>query len=81
LYDVACPTQVVSRSLLHTKAVNWALDLLDWTEAAWGDRADAATLAVHTISTLQGTMILAVTLKRPELMDEAAEHLKQLAAV
>jgi TetR/AcrR family transcriptional regulator, transcriptional repressor for nem operon len=55
--------------------------LLDWTEAAWGDRADAATLAVHTISTLQGTMILAVTLKRPELMDEVAEHLKQLAAV
>jgi hypothetical protein len=45
-----------------------------------GDRADAATLAVHTIGTLQGTMILAVTLKRPELMDEAADRLKRLVA-
>jgi TetR/AcrR family transcriptional regulator, transcriptional repressor for nem operon len=52
--------------------------LLAWIELALGDRADAATLAVHTIGTLQGTMILAVTLKRPELMDEVAARLKQL---
>ncbi len=55
--------------------------LLDWIEAVLGDRADANTLAVHTIGTLQGTMILAVTLKRPELMDEVADQLKQLVAV
>ncbi|MBW4695982.1 MAG: TetR/AcrR family transcriptional regulator [Lyngbya sp. HA4199-MV5] len=55
--------------------------LLDWLESVLGDRADAATLAVHIIGTLQGTMILAVTLKRPELMDEVAERLKQLVAV
>jgi TetR/AcrR family transcriptional regulator, transcriptional repressor for nem operon len=51
--------------------------LLDWIEAALGDRVDAARLAVHTLGTLQGTMILAVTLKRPELMDEAAARLKE----
>ena len=55
--------------------------LLDWIESALGDHADAATLAVHTISTLQGTMILAVTLKRPALMDEVANQLKRLVAV
>jgi TetR/AcrR family transcriptional repressor of nem operon len=54
--------------------------LLDWIELALGDRADAASLAVHTISTLQGMMILAVTLKRPELMDEATERLKRLVS-
>jgi TetR/AcrR family transcriptional regulator, transcriptional repressor for nem operon len=54
--------------------------LLDWIESALGDRADAATLAVHTIGSLQGTMILAVTLKRPELMDESAAHLRRLVA-
>jgi TetR/AcrR family transcriptional repressor of nem operon len=55
--------------------------LLDWIESALGDRDDAATLAVHTIGTLQGTMILAVTLKRPELMDEATAQLKRLVTV
>jgi TetR/AcrR family transcriptional regulator, transcriptional repressor for nem operon len=55
--------------------------LLDWIEAVLGDRADAPTLAVHIIGALQGTMILAVTLKRPELMDEAADRLKRLVAV
>ena len=55
--------------------------LLDWLESALGDRADAATLAVHTIGTLQGTMILAVTLKRPELIDEVADRLKRLVGV
>jgi TetR/AcrR family transcriptional regulator, transcriptional repressor for nem operon len=55
--------------------------LLDWLESALGDHADAATLAIHIIGTLQGTMILAVTLKRPELMDEAADRLKRLVAV
>jgi TetR/AcrR family transcriptional regulator, transcriptional repressor for nem operon len=54
--------------------------LLDWIELVLGDRADAATLAVHTIGTLQGTMILAVNLKRPELMDEVADRLKRLVA-
>ncbi len=63
--------------------------LLAWVESALGDpcgngnaaRADAATLAVHMISTLQGTMILAVALKRPELMDAVAEQLKRLVKV
>jgi TetR/AcrR family transcriptional regulator, transcriptional repressor for nem operon len=55
--------------------------LLDWIESALGDRSDAATLAIHIIGALQGTMILAVTLKRPELMDEAANRLKRLVAV
>lgn len=54
--------------------------LLSWIELALGDRADAATLAVHVIGALQGTMILAVTLKRPELMDEVAQRLKPLVA-
>jgi TetR/AcrR family transcriptional regulator, transcriptional repressor for nem operon len=52
--------------------------LLDWIRSALGDHADAATLAVHIIGALQGTMILAVTLQRPELMDEAAAQLKRL---
>ncbi len=55
--------------------------LLDWIELVLVDRSDAATLAIHTIGTLQGTMILAVTLKRPELMDEVADQLKRLVAV
>ena len=55
--------------------------LLKWVELALGDRVDAATLAVHTIGALQGTMILAVTLKRPELMDAAVGQLKRLVAV
>ncbi len=55
--------------------------LLDWIESALGDRADAATLAVHTIGTLQGTMILAVTLQRPELMNEVADRLKRLLTI
>jgi TetR/AcrR family transcriptional regulator, transcriptional repressor for nem operon len=54
--------------------------LLGWVESVLGDRADAASFAVHIIGSLQGTMILAVTLKRPELMDEAADQLKRLAA-
>jgi TetR/AcrR family transcriptional repressor of nem operon len=54
--------------------------LLDWIESALGNRADAAPLAVHMIGTLQGTMILAVTLRRPELMDEVANQLKRLVA-
>jgi TetR/AcrR family transcriptional regulator, transcriptional repressor for nem operon len=55
--------------------------LLDWIESAFGNRIDAATLAVHTVGTLQGTMILAVTLKRPELMDEVTDRLKRLVTV
>jgi TetR/AcrR family transcriptional regulator, transcriptional repressor for nem operon len=55
--------------------------LIDWIESALGDCADAARLAVHTIGTLQGTMILAVTLKRPELMDQATDQLKRLVIV
>ncbi len=54
--------------------------LLDWIESALGERPDAATIAVHTLGTLQGTMILAVTLKRPELMDEVANQLKRLVS-
>jgi TetR/AcrR family transcriptional regulator, transcriptional repressor for nem operon len=54
--------------------------LLAWTEAALGDRSDAAALAVHVIGALQGTMILAVSLKRPELMAEVGDQLRQLVA-
>jgi TetR/AcrR family transcriptional regulator, transcriptional repressor for nem operon len=49
--------------------------LLAWTEAALGERDDAAAFAVQIIGTLQGTMILAVALKRPELMGEIADRL------
>jgi hypothetical protein len=35
-------------------------------------------LAIYPTGTLQGTMILAVTLKRPELMDEVADRLERL---
>jgi TetR/AcrR family transcriptional regulator, transcriptional repressor for nem operon len=52
--------------------------LIDWTTEALGDRADAPALAAHLIGTMQGTMILAVTLKRPELMAAAADRLRQL---
>jgi TetR/AcrR family transcriptional regulator, transcriptional repressor for nem operon len=55
--------------------------LLDWIETALGDRADATTLAAHTIGTLQGTMILAVTLQRPELMDAVVDQLKRFVAL
>ncbi len=55
--------------------------LLDWIELALGDRADAPPLAIHIIGALQCIMILAVALKRPELMDEAADRLKRLVAV
>jgi TetR/AcrR family transcriptional regulator, transcriptional repressor for nem operon len=53
--------------------------LLDWTTQALGNRADAASLAIQMIGTLQGTMILAVTLKRPDLMATAAMQIQQLA--
>ncbi len=49
---------------------------LHTTTANQGDRDDAASLAVHIIRMLQGAMILAVTLKRPELMADAAERLR-----
>jgi TetR/AcrR family transcriptional regulator, transcriptional repressor for nem operon len=52
--------------------------LLNWIELVLSDRSDAATLATHIIGTLQGTMILAITLKRPELMDGVADQLKRL---
>jgi TetR/AcrR family transcriptional regulator, transcriptional repressor for nem operon len=55
--------------------------LLDWVESVLGDHTDATTLAILAIGTLQGTMILAVTLQRPELMDEVADRLKRLVAV
>jgi TetR/AcrR family transcriptional regulator, transcriptional repressor for nem operon len=64
--------------LVSESARRFFTRLLDWTTAALGDHADAAALAVHMIGTLQGTMILAVTLKRPELMAKAADRLKQL---
>ncbi|MEG4318720.1 MULTISPECIES: TetR/AcrR family transcriptional regulator [unclassified Microcoleus] len=54
--------------------------LLAWIELALGDRPDAAALAVHIIGTLQGTMILAVALKRPELIVEASDRVRQLVA-
>ncbi|MBE9030613.1 TetR/AcrR family transcriptional regulator [filamentous cyanobacterium LEGE 11480] len=57
---------------------NFFNQLIYWTQKALGDHPKATTLAPHLIGTLQGTMILAVTLKRPELMGEAANQLISL---
>jgi TetR/AcrR family transcriptional regulator, transcriptional repressor for nem operon len=63
---------------VSTAARRFFTRLLSWIEAALGDRPDAAGLAVQAIGTLQGTMILAVTLKRPELMTNATHQLKKI---
>lgn len=55
--------------------------LLTWIELVLGDRPDVSSLAVHIIGTLQGTMILAVALKRPELMVDVGDRVRQLVAV
>jgi TetR/AcrR family transcriptional regulator, transcriptional repressor for nem operon len=60
-------------------AARFFTQVLAWTEAALGERDDAAALAVQIIGTLQGTMILAVALKRPELMGEVAVDLWSVA--
>jgi TetR/AcrR family transcriptional regulator, transcriptional repressor for nem operon len=52
--------------------------LLTWLELVLGDRSDAAALAVHIIGTLQGTMILAVALKRPELVVDVGDRVRLL---
>jgi TetR/AcrR family transcriptional regulator, transcriptional repressor for nem operon len=65
---------------VSTAARRFFTRLLDWTESALGDRINAATLAVQVIGSLQGTMILAVTLQRPELMNEVAQRIKQWVA-
>jgi TetR/AcrR family transcriptional regulator, transcriptional repressor for nem operon len=52
--------------------------LLDWVELVLADRPDAKILAANTIGSLQGTMILAVTLQRPELMSEVRDRIVQM---
>ncbi len=52
--------------------------LLDWVELVLVDRPNANVLAVNTIGSLQGTMILAVTLQRPELMAEVRDRIVQI---
>jgi hypothetical protein len=42
------------------------------------DRPDAKILAAQTLASLQGTMILAVTLQRPELMAEVRDRIVQM---
>jgi TetR/AcrR family transcriptional regulator, transcriptional repressor for nem operon len=52
--------------------------LLDWVELVLTDRPDAKILAAQTLGSLQGTMILAVTLQRPELMAEVRDRIVQM---
>jgi TetR/AcrR family transcriptional regulator, transcriptional repressor for nem operon len=54
--------------------------LLTWIELVLGDRSDASALAVRIIGTLQGTMILAVALNRPELVMDGDKWVRQLVA-
>lgn len=52
-----------------SQAVNQFFErLIDWTAIALGDRTDASELAKYLISSLQGTMITALTLNQPELL-------------
>jgi TetR/AcrR family transcriptional regulator, transcriptional repressor for nem operon len=51
--------------------------LLDWVELVLADRPDAKILAAQTLGSLQGTMILAVTLQRPELMGQVRDRIVQ----
>jgi TetR/AcrR family transcriptional regulator, transcriptional repressor for nem operon len=81
---LGCMLGAESKDLPETvsaAAKRFFVRLLDWIELVLGDRTDAALLAAHIIGSLQGTMILAVTLKRPELMDEVAEYLRRLVLV
>jgi TetR/AcrR family transcriptional regulator, transcriptional repressor for nem operon len=55
--------------------------LLDWVELVLADRPDAKILAAQTLGSLQGTMILAVTLQQPELMGQVRDRIVQLVNV
>ncbi len=55
--------------------------LLDWVELVVADRPDAKIFAANTLGSLQGTMILAVTLNRPELMAAVRDRIVQSADV
>ncbi len=52
--------------------------LLDWVELVLVDRPDAKIVAANMLGSLQGTMILAVTLQRPELMAEVRDRIVQM---
>jgi TetR/AcrR family transcriptional regulator, transcriptional repressor for nem operon len=52
--------------------------LLEWVELVLVDWPDAATLAANILGSLQGTMILAVTLQRPELMGQVRDRIVQM---
>ncbi len=64
---------VVSEAVSH-----FFVQMIDWTEQALGDRSDAEALAKYLISTLQGTMITALTLKQPQLLQDAKPYLLRL---
>jgi TetR/AcrR family transcriptional regulator, transcriptional repressor for nem operon len=49
--------------------------LLDWVELVLADRPDAKIIAAQTLGSLQGTMILAMTLQRPELMGQVRDRI------
>jgi TetR/AcrR family transcriptional regulator, transcriptional repressor for nem operon len=61
--------------------------LLEWVELVVADdlrsvedhRPDAKILAAQTLGSLQGTMILAVTLQQPELMGQVRDRIVQSA--
>ncbi len=81
LMCLCCVLGAESRELpdLVSDAVKrYFMQLLDWVELVLADRPDAAVLAAQTIGTLQGTMILAVTLQRPELMGQVRDRIVQL---
>jgi TetR/AcrR family transcriptional regulator, transcriptional repressor for nem operon len=52
--------------------------LLEWVELVLADRPDAKIFAANTLGSLQGTMILAVTLQRPELMSEVRDRIVEM---
>lgn len=81
LICLGCMLGAESRDLpepVAAAARHFFTTLIGWMTEGFGDRADAESLAIHAIGILQGTMILAVTLQRPELMIAAGDRVKQL---
>ncbi len=81
LICLGCMLGAESRDLpepVAAAARHFFTTLIGWMTAVFRDRTDAESLAIHAIGILQGTMILAVTLERPELMIAAGDRVKQL---
>lgn len=54
------------------------IQMIAWTEKALEGHPDGEALAKHVVSTLQGTMITALTLKQPQLLQDAEPYLLRL---